>query len=205
MPADIAIFARAPVPGEAKTRLVPQLGAEGAARLQRELIRAALAKAIAVPGARTTLWVAGDAGHPFLVECARDAGVPIREQRGADLGARMDAAFADTLTGPKARCVLVGTDCPALATTDLVAALDALATHDVVVQPAEDGGYVLIGLRAPQPALFAGIDWGTDTVMAATRARIRAASLKALERPTLPDLDTPADYARAIAAGWIRG
>lgn len=201
---DIAVFAKAPVPGEAKTRLIPRLGADGAARLQQRLIECALEKALALRGARVTLWVAGDTDHPFIAACAQRVGVAVRIQQGRDLGARMLHAFADTLApGRGERCLLIGTDCPALATADLAAAAEALAAHDAVVQPAEDGGYVLIGLRAAHARLFEGIEWGQPTVMQATRERMAGLGLRWCERPPLPDLDTPDDYERALAAGWI--
>jgi rSAM/selenodomain-associated transferase 1 len=132
--------------------------------------------------------------------------VQVHLQQGDDLGARMHAALAATLAAhPPAGCLLIGTDCPALSPRDLQRAAAALAAHDVVLVPALDGGYVLIGLRRPQPALFDGIDWGTPAVLEATRARIAAAGLRAAELPPLPDLDTAADYHAARAAGWIVG
>jgi len=206
MPADtatlnLAVFARAPVAGEAKTRLVPVLGAEGAAALQRQLIERTLATACAVPGARATLWVAGDPAHPFIAAMAARFGVAVAAQAGADLGARMHHAFVAAGTP----LVLIGTDCPQLTPGDLAAAAAALATHEVVIQPASDGGYVLIGLARPQPALFDSIDWGGPRVLAQTRDRIAALGLRCALRPTLDDLDTPADLQRAVAAGLLPG
>jgi rSAM/selenodomain-associated transferase 1 len=198
----VAIFARAPVPGEAKTRLIPLLGAEGAARLQEQLIGAALAKATAVQGAACTLWVAGDLSHARVRAAAARHAVPIEPQRGADLGARMLGAMTHTLA-QQSGCLLIGTDCPALTTQHLEQAADALATHDVVLGPADDGGYVLIGLRQPRADLFDGIAWGTAEVLQSTRARIARAHLRAWELPSLPDLDTPADYRQAQARGWL--
>jgi rSAM/selenodomain-associated transferase 1 len=201
---EIAVFAKAPVPDEAKTRLIPRLGAEGAARLQERLIERALQKSVALPGARVTLWVAGDVQHPFIAACAQRAGIRVRIQQGSDLGARMLQAFATTLApGRGDRCLLIGTDCPALATTDLALAAQALATHDAVVQPAEDGGYVLIGLRAPHAQLFEGIESGGPTMMHATRERLARVGLRWCERPPLPDLDTPEETtdARSPRAG----
>jgi len=196
---NIAVFARAPVAGQTKTRLIPLLGAEGAAALQRRLIERTLATAGAVAGARVTLWVSGDAAHPFVVEAARRFGAAIAEQRGADLGARMNHAFESA----GAPLVLIGTDCPQLSAGDLAGAAAALASHDVVLQPATDGGYVLIGLARPQPPLFESIDWGGPQVLRQTRGRIDALGLRCALRPTLDDLDTPADLQRALAAGWI--
>lgn len=207
MPSDaasIAVFARTPVPGQAKTRLVPLLGADGAARLQQQLIRQALDKACAVRGASVTLWVAGEPDHPFICDCAGAHDVPVRVQQGADLGARMAAAFVAALGGNRAaRCVLIGTDCPSLTTNDLQAAFDALTDTDVAVQPAEDGGYVLIAMNRPHPGLFDDVAWGTSSVMDTTRLRLRTLALRWRELPMRPDLDTPADYAQALAAGWI--
>jgi hypothetical protein len=201
---DIAVFAKAPVPGVAKTRLIPRLGAEGAARLQEALIENALAKAIAVAGARVTLWVAGDRSHPFVAAVARRFDIGIETQHGPDLGARMHDAFATTLAPGRNRgCVLIGTDCPALTTADLERAAAALATHDAFVLPAEDGGYVLIALRTPQERIFEGIEWGGPTVMQATRERMARLGLAWFEGSPRPDLDTPGDYERALAAGWI--
>lgn len=191
----IAVFARAPQPGRVKTRLIPALGAHGAAALQAQLIGLTLAKACAVRQAAVTLWLA-DGAHEA------PPGVTVARQQGEDLGARMLHAFRHTLASARA-CVLIGTDCPALAVTHLRAAFAALTAHDVVLAPAEDGGYVLIGLTAPQPTLFSGIRWGTSEVLAQTRAAIAAAGLRAAYLPTLPDLDTPQDLARARAAGWL--
>jgi uncharacterized protein len=196
---NIAIFARAPVPGEAKTRLIPALGAAGAAALQRQLIERTLQTACAVPAAHVTLWAAGDAKHPSLAEVASRFGVDIAVQVGADLGARMHRAFVAT----GAPLVLIGTDCPQLAPGDLTAAAAALGDHDVVIQPATDGGYVLIGLARPQPALFESIDWGGPQVLRQTQGRIAALGLHCAMRPTLDDLDNAADLKRAIDAGLL--
>jgi glycosyltransferase A (GT-A) superfamily protein (DUF2064 family) len=114
----------------------------------------------------------------------------------------MHHAFLVTLARSRA-CVLVGTDCPALQPSHLQRAFTELEEHDVVVVPAEDGGYVLIALKAPQPQLFEDIEWGGPTVMQATRARIEAAGLRAVYLPALPDLDTPADLDRARQEGWL--
>ncbi|MCA3227671.1 MAG: TIGR04282 family arsenosugar biosynthesis glycosyltransferase, partial [Burkholderiales bacterium] len=145
-----------------------------------------------------------DAAHPSVVAAARHHGVTVLPQQGADLGARMAHAAAHALAAPGvAAALVIGTDCPALRTAHLEQAAAALARHPVVLVPAEDGGYVLLGLRAPQPALFEGVAWGGPQVLAATRQRIAAAGLRHVELPALPDLDTPADYQDALARGWI--
>jgi rSAM/selenodomain-associated transferase 1 len=201
---DIAVFARAPVAGAVKTRLIPLLGADGAAELHARLVDSTLQRAAGVRAARVTLWVAGDAAHSFIADCAARHRCAVRAQVGNDLGARMHHAFERTLAADDAAgCVLIGTDCPALASALLQGAVAALRTHDAVLGPALDGGYVLIGLTRPRAALFEGIAWGSDSVLAATRARIAQAGLRHHELPPLPDLDTPEDYRRAQAAGLL--
>lgn len=190
---DIAIFAKAPRPGVAKTRLIPALGAAGAARLQRRLILNALHNSMRMESAMITLWCTPDTQHHFFralhIHCKVNVGI----QLGIDLGARMAHAF--TIHGGP--MLLIGTDCPALQSTHL-----AMATHllrdgnDAVFIPAEDGGYVLVGLRQPQPRLFENIDWGSGQVMAQTRDRLAGLGLRWAEPLTLWDVDRPADLTR---------
>lgn len=194
---EIAVFAKVPQPGAVKTRLIPVLGAEGAAALHARLIERTLATVRAVRDASICLWLAGaGADRTWPGDLRRE------KQHGADLGARMAHAFLVTLARARA-CVLVGTDCPALQPAHVLGAFEELEGNDVVVIPAEDGGYVLIALKSPQPQLFEDIAWGGSTVMQATRARIETSGLRAAILPALPDLDTPADLARARAAGWL--
>jgi uncharacterized protein len=199
MPIDIAVFARAPVAGQVKTRLIPALGAEGAARLQEQLMERALTTACGVTDARVTLWVAGDVTHRFIVGVARRFAVQVVQQQGADLGARMRRAFEQT----GAPLLLIGTDCPQLRSHDLALATAQLGEHDVVIQPAADGGYVLIGLNRPQAMLFESMPWGGSEVLQQTLHRAAAAGLRCALRPTLHDLDTPEDLQHALAAGWV--
>ncbi len=191
----IAIFAKAPVPGTAKTRLIPALGARGAARLHRQLVQHALTVARATAPGNVTLWCAPDADHRFFRALARQKTIALAAQRGADLGARMRHAF-EHHTAHRAT-LLIGSDCPALTPTHLQDAANALhCGHDAVFIPAEDGGYVVVGLRQPQAAVFADIDWGTPRVMAQTRARLAAAGLRWTELPALWDVDRPDDLPR---------
>jgi rSAM/selenodomain-associated transferase 1 len=190
---DIAIFARAPQPGAAKTRLIPALGATGAARLQRRLILNALHNAMRIESGRITLWCAPDTQHHFFRALHAHCGVNVCSQLGTDLGARMAHAFA--VHGSP--MLLIGTDCPALQTAHLAMAADLLRDgHDAVFIPAEDGGYVLVGLRQAQPRLFENIDWGSGQVMAQTRDRLAGLDLRWAEPLTLWDVDRPADLAR---------
>ena len=187
----IAVFARAPVAGATKTRLIPRLGADGAARLQEQLIERALARATAVAGAAVSLWVAGDLAQPFVADAARRHGVALHAQQGIDLGERMAHAFATLLHGAE-RAVLIGTDCPAMTVDDL---------HDAAA--ALDGGYVLIAQRAAQPQLFAGTAGGSALVLEQTMARAAELGLTVGRARPLPDLDTPEDHAHALAQGWV--
>jgi rSAM/selenodomain-associated transferase 1 len=190
----IAILAKAPVAGFAKTRLIPALGPAGAARLQRALTARTLRTALAAGLGPVTLWCAPDARHRFFRAVRHTTGVALEDQPAGDLGDRMHAAFVHAGTAP---LLLVGTDCPALTPQHLVgAAQRLLAGDDAVFHPAEDGGYVLVGLRRPQAPLFAHMAWSTERVMADTHARAAALGLQVHVAPTLWDVDEPADLAR---------
>jgi rSAM/selenodomain-associated transferase 1 len=193
---EVAILAKAPIPGYAKTRLIPHLGAEGAAEAQRVLLKRALATARAAAIGPVALWCAPDCSHDAFREAAV-SGCTLRSQPEGDLGRRMLAAF-EAVAGP---LVLIGTDCPVLAPQDLKDAAAALADGaDVVIAPAEDGGYGLIAARSPYRVLFDAVPWSTAGVAALTRARARAAGLRLDDVRTIWDVDTPADYERAVRA-----
>lgn len=195
----IAILAKAPLPGYAKTRLIPSLGAEGAADLQARLLERAVGTALAAGTGPVTLWCAPDSGHPAFAACAADGRVRLCVQPAGDLGARMAAAVAGSCA--EGGTLVIGTDCPVLTASGLRAAAAALATHDGVLIPAEDGGYVLIGLARPAPALFAGVAWGSAMVAAQTRALARVAGLSLGEFPALWDVDRDEDLIRLEAVG----
>ena len=191
----MAVFAKAPVAGTVKTRLAPLLGLEGAARLHARLVDHALVQALEARLGAVELWCAPDPSHAFFAECARHHAVRLRTQCAGDLGDRMANAFA-TVREEGAALVLIGSDCPLLDGAAIAAARRALSSHDAAIAPAEDGGYGLIALAQPCPALFQGIEWGTGTVMAETRVRLEASGLRWLELPRTWDVDRPEDYAR---------
>jgi rSAM/selenodomain-associated transferase 1 len=194
----IAIFARAPQAGRAKTRLIPALGAHGAARLQRGLTLRAVDTALRAGTGGVTLWCSPDSRHRFFGALRERVHVECRDQPDVDLGQRMLHAFQAHC--PRGPLLLIGTDCPALEPDDLRRAARALRDgHDAVVMPAEDGGYVLIGLREPLPSLFEDIEWSTDSVMRATRDRLRALDARWCEPRVLWDVDRPEDLQRLRA------
>lgn len=211
----IAVFARAPVPGRVKTRLIPLLGAEGAARAQRQMLLRTLCTAQQAAPGKLSLWIAGGITHPFLQDCSREFGAMLYSQCGGDLGQRMDDCLRQLLAR-ESKVLLIGSDCPAFTPQILTDAAAALGPgRDLVFVPAEDGGYVLVGAQrhvdgAMPPALdaaFRDIPWSTADVMTVTRQRLAALDRMAgpvwQELPARWDVDQPADYLRAQRAGFI--
>lgn len=198
----VAVFAKAPIPGEVKTRLQGILGAEGAAALHAGLVRQALATAIESRVGSVELHCAPDESHEFFAACEKRFGVRLVAQKGADLGERMRNAF-DRAFAAGDSLVIIGSDCPTLHANDLRDAATALASHDAVIAPAEDGGYALIGLAAPVEKLFDDVDWGTDAVLRQTRARFAAKNVTCVELREAWDVDRPEDYARLMREGLL--
>jgi rSAM/selenodomain-associated transferase 1 len=197
-PVAVAVLAKAPIPGFAKTRLIPALGADGAAALASRLIDRAVATACDAGIGPVTLWGAPDEAHAAFQSLRACFDIALARQADGDLGARMLAALA----AAKGPALVIGTDCPALTAAHLRAAGAALRTGtDVVVYPAEDGGYVLIGARKAEPALFSAMPWSTAEVMAETRRRLKALGLVWQEPVTLWDVDAPDDLVRLRESG----
>jgi uncharacterized protein len=197
-PVAVAILAKAPVAGAVKTRLIPALGADGAAALQERLIARAVETACAAAIGPVTLWVTPAPPHPSCAGLASLHRIGLAVQPDGDLGARMLAA-CEAAGGP---AIVIGTDCPAMTAAHVREAADVLrAGNDAVVIPAEDGGYVLVGSRRPQPALFVEMTWGIETVMAETRRRLARNALSWREPALLWDVDRPEDLARMQATG----
>jgi rSAM/selenodomain-associated transferase 1 len=193
----VAIMAKAPLPGLAKTRLIPLLGAAGAARAQRQMTLQTLATARRASTGPVTLWCAPDADQRFFRALADRHGVDCQAQVAGDLGERMAAAMAQHFARfPRMPWLVVGTDCPALTPEHLQQVADALRSHEAVLIPADDGGYVLLGLKRPLPAVFEDVDWGTPEVLIQTRKRLRSVNALWVEQPSLQDVDEPADWQR---------
>jgi rSAM/selenodomain-associated transferase 1 len=197
----IVVMAKAPLPGYAKTRLIPALGAEGAARLARWLLDRTMDAALDSGLGTVELCAAPDTTHAAIDAWGRRAGVRLAAQGEGDLGVRMARAF-DRALAAHARALLIGTDAPRLDAAVLRAAAAALREHDAVFVPAHDGGYALVGLRRRAPALFEGIPWSTPAVMARTRERLREIGLSHAELAPLHDIDEPADLVHLQGLGW---
>ena len=209
--AHVIVFAKAPVAGQAKTRLAPALGAAGAAALAERLLEHAVAQAVAAGLGSVALCVTPDAAHPAFQRLRARHGLALTLQGDGDLGTRMHRALTRALTQPPERqrnVLLIGSDAPALTAAVLRAAAatldDAGGDVDAVFVPALDGGYVLVGLRQPAAALFADVAWSTGQVMAMTRQRAAAAGLRLAELPALADIDEPADlvHLQHLRGGW---
>ena len=190
----LVIFAKAPQPGAAKTRLIPALGAEGAADLARRMLVHTLQQALAAGIGPVELCMSPAPGDKAWQGVTLPDGIARTAQDEGDLGQRMARAVARvTAQGP---VLLFGTDCPALTAAHLVEAGRQLARHDAVLLPVADGGYILIGLKTPCPGLFTDMAWSTPAVAAETLRRMAALGLRVWQGPTLHDIDEPADLAR---------
>lgn len=184
------------MPGEVKTRLIPVLGPDKAAGLHTELLRRTLCLANKFGAYSTQLWCSPSIDHAVFRQYAKAFSVSLHTQCGVDLGQRMDCAIQQSLNSA-AFALLIGCDCPVLGLDDLRAASRALQHgFDCVLGPAEDGGYVLIGLRRPAPGIFANIDWGTNRVYRQTSSRLTELGINYFELPIRWDVDRPSDLKR---------
>jgi hypothetical protein len=188
----LVVFVKHPSPGAVKTRLAAAVGPEAAARLYRRIAERVLEATTPREGEYERL-VFFDPPEALAEMRAWLPGVRLLAQAAGDLGARMADAFARAFLRGAERVVLVGTDAPAVARERVMEALSALDAADVVIGPAEDGGYYLLALREPRPGLFAGVAWSTRSVRAQTLARAAAASLSVRELAPLRDVDTLED------------
>lgn len=227
----LIIFAKAPIPGQVKTRLCPPLGPDEAASLHGSVVldmlersghgagtrfgvrgsRTGAAQHTSHPAPRTSYlfdrFVAcfPSPDHVFFKILEERHGVRLIAQAGEDLGARMALAFADVFAQGYRRVLVTGTDLPTLPGSAFGEALTLLDSHDLVLGPAHDGGYYMIGLRKPAPELFAGIPWSTDRVLALTQTKASAAGLKTALLPVRRDIDTLDDLVALIEETEARG
>lgn len=203
-PFGLMLFTRFPEPGRTKTRLIPHLGPAGAAALQRRMTEHVLAQVQAasqqLPLTVEIHFAGGSLGQ---MQAWLGKAVNYHPQAGGGLGDRLMAAFSHSMNRGRPGAIAIGSDCPALGVEQLTATLAALPQVDVVLGPATDGGYYLIGLRQLEPALFQGIDWGSDQVLAQTLAAAAARGLTVELLTPLTDIDRPEDLPQweAIVAG----
>ncbi len=196
----LILFTRYPRAGAVKTRLIPALGAEGAAHLHRRLVTHALAQAQRLARIRsTTLEVHYTGGAKIKMAAWLGRDLVYRSQGEGDLGARMDRAFATAFRNGTEVAIIMGSDCPDLTAEVLIRAFDMLVQNDLVLGPAGDGGYYLIGLSRRVPELFADIPWGSDAVLDLTLRHASQLGLAHAMLATLDDVDRPEDLERARA------
>ncbi len=192
----LVVFTRFPEPHKAKTRLIPALGPEGAALLARDMTRHTLAL-VRVTAAEfpVSVEVRFEGGDLEKMAACFGNGASYRLQGPGHLGDRMDRAFGEAFCEGEARTVIIGTDCPDITPELIRESFERLATTDLVLGPASDGGYYLIGLRRRTPHLFAEIPWGSEQVLDETLRRATELSLKVSLLRTLSDVDRPEDLA----------
>lgn len=193
----ILVFAKTPRAGQVKTRLAKAIGAEEAARVYGEWLRETVVRLHRARLAPLELWGTPDTRHPLFQQLVDTTGIELHTQPNGDLGQRMHQVMGDTLACSES-AVLIGGDCPVMQPDYVQRALAVMAAGvDTVLGPAEDGGYVLLGLRKVVEELFAGIPWSTGHVLQATRRQLRAMPRNSwAELETLWDIDRVEDYER---------
>ena len=201
----IVIFAKAPVAGLAKTRLIPALGARGAADLARRMLDHTLEQSLAARVGPVELCVTPSPcdvawQNLAVAQSVAWSDVAWSDQGDGDLGERM-ARAVQRVTGAGESILLIGTDCPALDVALLRTAADSLKHFDATLVPTVDGGYMLLGLNGFHASLFTDIEWSTGSVAAETRRRMAQLRWNVLNNPTVHDIDDPADL-RWLPEGW---
>lgn len=193
----LGMFARRPEPGRVKTRLAEALGPEGAAAAYEAMLLDAAelwgSERVLDPGGRRVLVFAPEDAGPWFDAHVSESWA-LQPQTGEDLGTRMQAFFEGEFADGASRVVLIGSDSPTLDPTFVVSAFLLLQQRDVVLGPATDGGYYLIGLKPPVPPIFEGIDWSSSRVLSQTVARLEAAGRSVGMLPPWYDVDTPDDW-----------
>lgn len=194
----VQVFSKLPVAGQVKTRLAPDVFPALAARLQAALLRYTCSVARAVDR-HAQLWLTEPPDEDLGIGCQ------IRMQQGADLGQRMAHAAADAWQEEGAASIIIGSDCPILDRSYLQSACAALRSHDLILGPTEDGGYALLGMARPVACdIFTDMPWGTDRVLALTRARLQAANIGFCLLDLLYDIDRVGDLRRFLAQNKAR-
>ncbi len=188
----VMVFCKAPIADRVKTRLTPAFSGEVAAEIHKQLAMETLEDCLGLEDVELELWGSPDCSHEFF-QCYRDKGFKLLKQEGADLGARMAAAFA---AQPDRPGILIGTDCPTIDQAYLSRALSELNQTDIVFAPAEDGGYGLIGMSKSHPEVFAHVAWSTSSVLKTSKENCEQAGLSVSLLPEIWDVDYPQDVER---------
>ena len=191
----LIIFSRYPQPGTTKTRMIPALGADGAAQLQRKMTEHTLNTAKLLSNRNISIEIHFAGGDVELMKQWLGKDIQYIPQVAGDLGDKMRSAFDRAFALGNRRVVTIGIDCPDIDSTILNSAFDSLQTHDLTLGSAEDGGYYLIGLNHSVPELFSNINWGTERVLEQTKNIAEKLDLQVRYLPTLPDVDRPEDLA----------
>ena len=198
----LVVFAKAPQVGAVKTRLIPALGAQGAAALAQRMLAHVLQQALQSGAETVELCMSPPPNDAAWETIAIPAAVLRTDQGIGDLGERMACAVQRVTADNGQPVLLMGSDCPALTATVIREAARQLQTHDALLVPVVDGGYVLIGLKSPCPTLFDHMPWSTASVAAKTLSRMAALNLKVWRGPLLHDIDEPSDLAH-LPAGFL--
>jgi uncharacterized protein len=192
----LIIFSKAPISGQVKRRLIPVLGADAAAKLHQEMLEQKLRMTLEQRIAPVELYCWPHQHHPYLQDIPSRYSLTLHSQQGSDLGERMAAAIQRSIS-EQHHVVLIGTDCPPLDRAYLIQAFQALQDGaDAVIGPAEDGGYILIGLSRFDRGIFENIEWGTGAVCSQTVTRLKQLDFSYVELNTLWDVDRPEDLER---------
>lgn len=194
--ARILIFAKAPILGQVKTRLIPALGEQGALDLYRQCLCQVVKQRCQAEIAPVVLYCAPDSQHSIFQQLSKQYSLTLQQQHGDDLGERMSHAVRQSLYEAE-RVILTGVDAPSLTNADIQQGIQCLQqSNDMVMSPAEDGGYVMLGMRQHHTDLFSNIPWGTEQVADITRQRCNGLKRNLLELATRWDIDRPEDVMR---------
>ena len=201
----LIIFTRYPEPGRTKTRLIPALGADGAAEFHRRMTEQTLETGRRIESKRRIqLEIYYEGGDELLMRDWLGAQLTFRHQGEGDLGEKIQRAFHQAFQAGARRALIIGTDCPDLTAAILIDACDALLSCDVVIGPASDGGYYLIGLSRLIPELFEGIEWGSAKVFEQTMWKVREVEARFELLVQLSDVDRPEDLESfELAKRWL--
>lgn len=196
----VLVFAKAPVAGQVNTRLIPDIGEQAATTLQHDLIHQRLSMLSKLNLCDVVLMCAPDTQHDVFLDCDKKYSVVLMQQTGDDLGARMLNGVEQALNNYK-HCIVVGTDAPSLDETRLIEINAMLHEgNDVVLVPAEDGGYVSLALSQPYAFLFEGISWGSEVVLQQSKNKLDEMAVPYIELASCWDIDCLADYKRYLSA-----